>query len=179
MNGNKNMSDLINDNQNSYTIKNFYEKLKKSVNNKVVMFFVTVGFVFFLMSASFVDKEMNVWFYIFNTSLFVSFVAILNSHWFKLLNIETSYRFKDNLFRDVIISILCFGIAVDTAFSSTLLVPIFGKLISTTIMLFCYLWLIFGFAMTYHILILKHDIIENRNDRNVHKTSEGEGRAEA
>lgn len=165
------MSDLINNNQNSYTTKNFYEKLKKPVNNKVVMFFVTVGFVFFLMSASFVDKEMNVWFYIFNTSLFVSFVAILNSHWFKLLNIETSYRFKDNLFRDAIISILCFGIAVETAFSISLFTSVFGQIINTIIMFVCYLCLIFGFSMTCHILILKHDIIENRNDRKVHKTS--------
>ena len=130
------------------------------------------------MSASYIDKEMNFLFFIFNTILFVSFAAILNSHWFKFLNIETLYRFKDNIFRDVIISVLCFGIAVEAAFSSTLFVPIFGKVISTTIMLFCYLWLVLGFAMTCHILILKHDIIENHNDRKVHKTSKSEAEAE-
>ena len=153
----------------------FYKTLKNSINDKVVMPLLTIGFVSFLMSASYIDKEMNFLFFIFNTILFVSFVAILNSHWFKFLNIETSYRFKDNIFRDAIISGLCFGIALETAFSSTLLVPIFGKVISTTIMLFFYLWLVLGFAMTCHILILKHDIIENFD---VHKTSEFEAEAE-
>lgn len=174
------MINLSDNNQifNSQKIHKFYKTLKNSINNKVVMSLLAIGFVSFLMSASYIDKEMNFLFFIFNTILFVSFVAILNSHWFKFLNIETSYRFKDNIFRDVIISVLCFGIAVETAYYSTLLVPIFGKLISTIIMLFFYLWLVLGFAMTCHILILKHDIIEKNNDCKVHETSEGEAEVE-
>jgi len=177
LNDNNQISESKNNRMFQNTSK-FYKTLKNSINDKVVMSLLAIGFVSFLMSASYIDKEMNFLFFIFNTILFVSFAAILNSHWFKFLNIETSYRFKDNIFRDVIISVLCFGIAVEAAFSSTLFVPIFGKVISTTIMLFCYLWLVLGFAMTCHILILKHDIIENRNDRKVHKTSKSEAEAE-
>lgn len=150
----------------------FYENLKRFVNNKVVMFSVSLGFICFLMSASYVDKEMNFLFYIFNTCLFVSFAAILNSHWFNLLNIETSYRFKDNIFRDVVISCLCIGITIETAFSSSLFTPIFGKVINTIIVFTCYLLVIFAFSMTCHILILKYDVIENNKSEAKSETAE-------
>ena len=153
----------------------FYENLKSGVNNKVIMFLVSLGFICFLMSASYVDKEVKFLLYIFNTCLFVSFVAILNSHWFNLLNIETSYRFKDNIFRDVVISCLCFEITVETAFSSSLFTPIFGKVINTIIVFTCYFLVVFAFSIICHILILKYDVIENNKSE---AKSETESKAE-
>ena len=40
-------------------ISKFYKTLKNSINNKVVMSLLAIGFVSFLMSASYIDKEMN------------------------------------------------------------------------------------------------------------------------